>query len=649
MKKLLSFVIVLSLCIAPFNGNSFAGVRTQALNIPIKADYSSFSNKERLQIDTLSSISNNSPLAKATYINEIQDVELYKYCLKETLDTYYGNIDKFGDELSALKKTLSSKADDIIEKYEIAAEERATAEENGYSPTEVLVSFEPGTSIETIETIAENIGNGYEMLFSGIFEPHENIPESRKKFLDRKIDYGAIATIDVDLDKTTAETIEEIEGISYVESCSRNHIAEPCTTAADVSGEPYAGYQYYLDTINMVGAWDAISNTNALTEIYVAVLDSGLDLTHEDVTGNFYNNYSVDITKSGYPKLSNSTTTHSTYHGTSVWGVIRATPKNNKGITGMYAPLDGHYSGMIKVMAVKMTRDNDVGIAYYNDMANAIKYAVEAGASVINISFAGQGVSDVLYKAVKSAYDQGVTIVAAAGNDSDINATEDKYIPACYSEVISVAATDENDQMWYGTNNNNMVDICAPGSNIFVLDFENDYNYDSGTSYSAPMVAGAVAMMKSIHDVLTPSGAKNVLQTTETSLSDPDALGHGLLNVGKALSYCRYLAMRTEQLEFRSVVLSNSNKAKLRWNDMFATVDGFTIYRSTSQNSGYSAVKRIEYEDTLIDEAKQCFYCYDNTVQSGKKYYYKIRPYVNYNGGRKYANDYSVVKSITIP
>ena len=649
MKKLLSFVIVLSMCIAPFNGNSFAGVKTQALNIPIKTSYTSFSSKERLQIDSLSAISDNAPLVKAAYINGIQDDELYEYCLKETLDVYYGDIENFSEELSAFKNNISSEATEIIENYEVAAEERATAEQNGYSPTEVLVSFEPGTSTETIETIAENIGDGYEELFSGVFEPHENIPENRKKYLDRKTDYGAIVTINVDLDKTTDETIEEIENIPCVKDCSMNYISEPCTTAADASDEPLASYQYYLDTIDIVGAWNAIENTKSTEITYVAVIDSGLDIAHEDVTGNFYDNYSVDITKNGNPKLSTLSTTHTNYHGTSVWGVIRATPKNDKGITGMYSPLGGHYSRKMRVMAIKAAQDGNESI-YSNDMISAIAYAVNMGASVINISRGFRQEPASLHTAIQDAYNEGVVIVAAAGNYLDETHSEPPVAyPAYYSEVISVAATNANNQVCDFSYMNNQVDICAPGSNIYALKETNSYGYVNGTSFSAPMVAGTVAMMKSIHPVLTPTGAKNVLQTTETSLSDSDALDNGLLNTGRAVSYCRYLAMRNEQLELRSVVLSNSNKSKLRWNDMSATVDGFTVYRSTSQSSGYSAVKRIEYDDALIDEEKQCFYYYDNTVESGKTYYYKIRPYVNYNGTRKYAYDYSVVKSITIP
>jgi len=179
-EKIVTFAIVLSLCVIPFKNNALPVVKTEALNIPSKACYSDFSNKEQLQIKALSSISNDEPLLKAKTINKISDVKLYEYCLKETLDIYYGNLERYASQLKAFKTSLSSTADDIIKNYDVAAEERATGEKNGYSPTEVLVSFEPGTTDETIEAIGENLGNGYEVVFDGFFEPTDDIPEIRK-------------------------------------------------------------------------------------------------------------------------------------------------------------------------------------------------------------------------------------------------------------------------------------------------------------------------------------------------------------------------------------------------------------------------------------------------------------------------------------
>ena len=95
MKKSIALLIVLLLCVIPFQSGAATMVKTEALIVPHKMSYDDFTNKQQQLIDKLILISENSPISKATYINNISDEDLHEYCLKETLDVYYGNLEKY--------------------------------------------------------------------------------------------------------------------------------------------------------------------------------------------------------------------------------------------------------------------------------------------------------------------------------------------------------------------------------------------------------------------------------------------------------------------------------------------------------------------------------------------------------------------------
>jgi subtilisin family serine protease len=114
-------------------------------------------------------------------------------------------------------------------------------------------------------------------------------------------------------------------------------------------------------------------------------------------------------------------------------------------------------------MAVKILDANGEGSAA--DAVPAIYYAVANGADIISGSWGGTETSNALRDAIAYAHDQGVIVVAAAGN----NASDTPYFPAAYPEVISVAATDASDHRWYLSNYGDWVDIAAPGQGIISL------------------------------------------------------------------------------------------------------------------------------------------------------------------------------------
>lgn len=183
--------------------------RERRLNIPHKTTYSEFGVLAKRKIQKLDSIPETSPKEKAEFINGIGNKKLYEFCLTETLDIYYGFDDKYLGEIEFFKENISSKADEIIKNYEAAAEERATASDSGYSPTEVLVDFKYNTPYEDIAAIAESIGKGYRIIADYNDE-----------------DFGICVSIYVDVDKTVKQTIDLLEKTPCVKHAERNLIGE---------------------------------------------------------------------------------------------------------------------------------------------------------------------------------------------------------------------------------------------------------------------------------------------------------------------------------------------------------------------------------------------------------------------------------------
>lgn len=233
--------------------------------------------------------------------------------------------------------------------------------------------------------------------------------------------------------------------------------------------------------VDASSAWDKTSGEG----VKVAVLDTGIDKDHSDLTGV------VVLNKN----FSTSTTDDDLYgHGTHVAGIIAAKFGNALGIAGACKGCS--------VINVKVLGDD--GSGYYSAIVNGIYFAVENGAKVINMSLGGSSSSVSLEQAVNFAWSKGVVIVAAAGNSGNSN----KFFPAAYKNVIAVASTNNKDQKSTFSNySNNWVMVAAPGEAIFstlpnhdnVLKnkygLPSEYGWLSGTSMASPLVAAEAALV----------------------------------------------------------------------------------------------------------------------------------------------------------
>lgn len=325
------------------------------------------------------------------------------------------------------------------------------------------------------------------------------------------------------------------------------------------------GYEdlWYLPHIQAPSAWD---ETTGSSEVIVAVLDTGVSLSHPDIQENIWENTQEvaengkDDDGNGYiddvhgwdfigddnipePVLEGASDEEAQSHGTFVAGMIGAIGDNEEGYTGV--------AWNVRIMPLRIL--DEQGAGNETDVAHAIAYAVDNGADVINLSFAGDQSHRTLRSAVEDAYEANVAIIAALGNDSR-NVNNRPVYPACLRGstadwVIGVTATNEDDRGTAFTNyGSDCADIAAPGVSIFGLGFTEDAESADddelyigpwdGTSMASPIVAGAAALMRSLYPNISVDDIRSALkisvdpaQVTEESGS----LGAGRINVAAAL------------------------------------------------------------------------------------------------------------------
>lgn len=298
-----------------------------------------------------------------------------------------------------------------------------------------------------------------------------------------------------------------------VKSVSPSYKYQSFSNAAD----PNKKDMYHLNLLQIDKALALAGNH----EVKVAVIDSGVDYKHPDLQTQVV------------PPHNAAAPANSTFpdpHGTHVAGIIGATKDNGIGGHGVFPnakilPID--------VFNGKQTANDFV-------IAQGILYAIEQKADVINMSLGGYGASPLMEDAVKKALDKGITIVAAAGNES----TDYYSFPASFEGVISVGSTNERNQLSSFSNYGPSVDLVAPGEDIFSTVYDgkkgSSFATFSGTSMASPVVAGVAALLKSKHPDLKPHEIEAILEITAKDLGDRGydlTYGHGLVDPVKALHY----------------------------------------------------------------------------------------------------------------
>ncbi len=239
--------------------------------------------------------------------------------------------------------------------------------------------------------------------------------------------------------------------------------------------DSYYSQQWNLQMTNLHLAWFETQSAEFIT---IAVVDSGIDLNHEDLQG---------VILTGYDFVENDQIPQDEHgHGTHVTGIISALTNNGKGVASVTW-------GLTKIIPLRVFDAQGEGTSF--NVAKAFVYAVDHGAKLINFSGGAKQGNDAMYQAVKYAYENDVIIVCAAGNDGTMGID----YPAAYSETIAVGAVNYYGERASYSDYGPELDFVAPGGeeDLGVLSTwrNNMYLWACGTSMAAPHVTGVIALM----------------------------------------------------------------------------------------------------------------------------------------------------------
>lgn len=358
------------------------------------------------------------------------------------------------------------------------------------SSSSVLVKFRPSVAAATAAVIHSQIGAHVDRAIPGIGVQEVSLPAGM----------------------TVGDGLAKYRSHAEVAYAEPDFLAQRFMTPNDTL---YAK-QWNLAKINAGAAWDVSQGGYGP----VAIIDTGIDAAHSDLTG--------EVT-SGYNFVNNSTNTNDDNgHGTHVAGIIAGETNNSNGVASI------GFNGLL--MPVKVLDSSGTGT--YGAVADGIVFAADHGARIINMSLGGSSASQTLQDAVNYAEQKGVIVVAAAGNNGNTAAV----YPADYAGVIAVSATTDTDTLASFSSYGSHIFLSAPGVDITSTYNNGGYATMSGTSMAAPEVAGLISLALAHSQVSLPTLLSDLQQSSDKVGPYPyDAngwnqyFGYGRIDAGKLL------------------------------------------------------------------------------------------------------------------
>ena len=350
-----------------------------------------------------------------------------------------------------------------------------------------------------------------------VVETEDPNPNRSKKARMRnkalKLILPALATLTLAVSFVTPATTAirtESDGVAILEEQT---VYEPVSITTTPPDDESFNKQWALAKIQASEAWASTSDSSG---VLIAVLDTGIDESHEDLDGKVV----ASVNFSASPTADDL---HG--HGTHIAGIIAAIADNGVGIAG----LDNGCS----LLNVKVADDR--GFCNAKDVAQGIIWAVDNGATVINMSLTINEPSKVLEQAIEYAWNKGAILAAAAGNYG----SSTPVYPAVYNQCIAVTATNENDMLAILANHGDWVDVAAPGANIYSTLPDNTYGSKTGTSMATPHVAGLAGLLLPLASDTNGNGLVNdeVRDAIENSCDEIGIsdISKGRINAAKAI------------------------------------------------------------------------------------------------------------------
>ncbi len=315
--------------------------------------------------------------------------------------------------------------------------------------------------------------------------------------------------------------------------------------------------QWGLVKTRLPSAWDIETGT----DVVIAIIDSGVDMNHETLKENIWINPNEkkngkDTSGSGYIDdlygwdfvNDNNDPDDDNNHGTHVAG-IAAAAENGVGIVGA--------SWRSRIMSLKVLDSRGSGTE--SALAEAIIYAADNNAHIINMSLGTSEELEAVNEAAEYARKKETLLIAARGN----NNSSGPFYPASYDNIISVAATDpDDDKASFSSYGSEETDLAAPGTDIFSADLNDSYRHANGTSMSSPFVAGiaalAISYMERWNIEWDVDKIKKLLYEACDDINN-EALGHGRINASKLMNELDVFKIEAE----RTFVYSDENTVSL--------------------------------------------------------------------------------------
>lgn len=341
--------------------------------------------------------------------------------------------------------------------------------------------------------------------------------------------------------------------------------------------DPSIKQAWGLKKTDAARAW---SVSRGSKEIIVAVIDTGIDINHEDLKSNLWINpgesgldskgrdkskNNIDDDNNGYiddvhgwnfvSQNNNLTDNHG--HGTHIAGIIGAEGGNGKGISGI--------SPQVSLMILKYFDPKVYGTDNLKNTVKSIEYAVKMGAHIINYSGGGMEFSQDEFEAISKAEKNKILFVAAAGNEKS-NSDQFHFYPADYrlENIISVTAIDPSTEVLASSNYGvETVHIAAPGQNILSCLPNNQYGYLTGTSQATAFVSGAAVLAMARKNLKDPNEIKKYILATGDATSSLQTK----TRTSRKLNLYKTLTILDENVGANGVIVDNNGQSQLFVND----------------------------------------------------------------------------------
>lgn len=514
-----------------------------------------------------------------------------------------------------------------------AAKKPSTAPKDNYVPGMLIVQLKPELR-GSFQAVAKNSGrvsfgvpsidglcaryqvSRIEPLF---YDP--NISKNEKAVrhgLDMM--YVLYLPVTTDIPKALKEFTADAAVASGMPNVIKKYAATP--------NDPLLGSEWHLTKVQAAAAWDLSQGDPS---VILSIVDSGCDWTHEDLNGNMWVNTAEDLNGNGqfdntpagsggdlddidqdgnglvddvigydftdvdpdpYP------TGDPADHGTHCNGIAGAVTNNATGVAGL--------GWSCRRLGFRCTSGGGIGIY---EAFNAIYYSIEARASVISMSWGNYGYWVPEERVLEYAHDNGVVLVAAAGNDDIMDA----HFPSAYPYVMSVAATNQSDQKSgaSGANSNygTWIDVCSPGDLIWSTIPNNGYEAWYGTSMATPLVAGLVGLVRSQHPTWSNTTIETHIKKTCTNIDAQNPGYIGLLGAGRINAYNALNTPARPELVYMDYSVSDPVKGNGNGKVDAGEDVELTVYIKNNWGDAYDVQGTLISNDPFV------------TVTSGSSYY----------------------------